>query len=78
MAAPNTSSDTYRLYLRDTLLLLYERANSTISTEVVDDVFESGRRLAFYEAISTLISQAKAFELPVDQLVTFDVENLLR
>jgi hypothetical protein len=33
-----------------------------------DEAFQSGRLMAYYEVLSLLVSQARAFELPIEDL----------
>ena len=68
-------------FLKDTLSLLFERAKSEISpgttANEMDVAFAQGRRLGYYEALTTLIHQADLFDLPVESLVNFNAEDLL-
>ena len=65
--------ELHRNYLFDLGYLLREQALNAkqavgAAKGTADEVFQSGRLLAYYEVLSLLVSQATSFELPVEDL----------
>lgn len=52
--------------LREQALEAKQAAGAACGTD--DEAFQSGRLLAYYEVLSLLVRQARAFELPVEDL----------
>ena len=66
-------SDIHKSYLADLGHLLREEALKAKRAESAakgtdDEAFQSGRSYAFYEVMSLLVSQAEAFQLPIEDL----------
>ena len=65
-------SDPLRLLLADTLPMLLDLYREAVRRDLQANPdarpFESGRRLALYEALSLLDSQAHAFGVPLSEL----------
>ena len=65
--------ELHRNYLFDLGSLLREQALDAkqaagTARGTGDEAFQSGRLLAYYEVLSLLVSQARAFELPAEDL----------
>ena len=60
-------NESYRHYLRDLGHLIREAAEKS-ARSAEGDVFEQGRRLAYYEVVSLMLSQAASFGLPAEDL----------
>lgn len=78
----------YANYLRDTIESILDSARearadyaSKATQSGVDSAqFEAGRALAYYEVAATMISQLRAFEIPLENVglpTEFDVEKEL-
>ena len=66
-------------YLRDLGFLLREQAflakeRLDLSKGTASEQFESGRNMAYYEMLSLMLSQAKAFQIPISQLALQDID----
>ena len=66
-------SDTHVNYLGDLGFLLREHAISARDDSVAahgtdDAAYQAGRVMAYYEVMSLLVSQAEAFQLPLEAL----------
>ena len=77
-------SDIHANYLGDLGFLLREQAttarDASIAASGTDDAaFQAGRLMAYYEVLSLLVSQAEAFQLPLEalRLEGFDPEEEL-
>lgn len=79
---------SYANYLRDTIESILDAARearadyASKSTQSGADTaqFEEGRALAYYEVAATMISQLKAFDIPLEDVglpTEFDVEKEL-
>jgi hypothetical protein len=78
MEEHSVSANSYEYYLEDTLLLLFNRAKPKPLEADQNRMFEAGRNLGYYEALSTMLNQAEAFGLPIEKFVKFDIDELLR
>jgi len=65
----NKSGEVFKNYLRDTIQFIADDALEAKkkSLEAKDD-FNDGRRLAYYEVVSTLVNQAKTFEIDLHDI----------
>jgi hypothetical protein len=66
-------TDVHKNYLFDLGYLLRERALEAKAAHDAakgadDEAFQSGQRIAYYAVMSLLISQAKSFHLPIEDL----------
>ena len=65
-------SDSLRFLLADTMPMLLELYREAVRRDLEANPaarpFESGRRLALYEALSLLDGQARAFGIPLTEL----------
>src|SRR5205807_2035649 len=66
-------SDLHKNYLFDLGYLLRERALEAKAAHEAargtgSEAFESGQRIAYYAVMSLLISEAKSFQLPIEDL----------
>lgn len=73
------SSDSMRLYLRDLGLLLKEKArgakdDESLAGDEQDRRFRAGRLMAFHEVISLMQQQARAFQIPLEELCLDDID----
>jgi hypothetical protein len=59
--------ETHRHYLRDLGHLIREAAEESARV-AAGDAFEQGRRLAYYEVVSLMLSQAATFGLAAEDL----------
>jgi hypothetical protein len=66
-------SDVHKNYLFDLGYLLREQAlEAKAAYEAAkgtdDEVFQSGKHMAYYDVMCLLISEAKSFQLPIEDL----------
>ena len=65
----------YALYLRDLGAVLKERAREALKQRNTGRTdFESGRLIAYYEVLSTMRTQADAFDLSAEDLNLHDID----
>ncbi len=62
-------NDVFKNYLKDTLQFIVEDALEAKKKAIESkDDFNDGRRLAYYEVVSTLVNQANSFEIDLDEI----------
>jgi hypothetical protein len=72
-------TDVELAFLRDLVLLLREKADSTRSDAATGDKFDLGRNFTMHEVLDLVLSQARAFNLnlPSIALDGFDPWSIL-
>lgn len=67
------TTDPFELMLRDYVFELIENLKEAGRTAKADNLFECGRRLGLYEALSTLKNMCVSFDLPMK---TIGLDNI--
>jgi hypothetical protein len=60
--------DQYKFFLQDLVVLLKEKLEQAKEKQAIGDVFEKGISLGIYESLDLIKQQAKAFEIPLDEI----------